>query len=243
MGEVTGIGWTDHTFNSWWGCEKVSPACDHCYAESTSKRYGFKIWGQDSERRFFGDKHWSEPLKWNEAAKRDGVRRRVFCASMADVMEDRWDLLAPRKRLRGLILDCECLDWLLLTKRPEGLAESAFHCGNVWAMTTVENQDYIHRAETLTNAGYFAVKGLSVEPMLGPVSLGPVLASRIDWVIVGAESGHGARETKLEWVLDLRDECQANGVKFFVKQLVIDGKLTKDITRFPADLQIQEFPK
>jgi hypothetical protein len=70
-----GIEWTDHTFNPWWGCTKVSPACDYCYAETLAKRYGFKVWGKDAERRFFGDHHWHDPFRWNHAAGRDGVRR------------------------------------------------------------------------------------------------------------------------------------------------------------------------
>lgn len=244
MGEVTGISWTDHTFNPWWGCKKVSPACDRCYAESTSKRYGFKIWGQDSERRFFGEKHWGEPLKWDTAANKNGTRKRVFCASMADVMEDRPDLIESREELRELILRCQSLDWLLLTKRPENFQLlSDFHFQNVWAMTTVENQDYRFRAEILADSGFFGFKGLSVEPMLGPLKLGRDLSARLDWVIVGSESGPGCRAMNPDWARSLRDECLENNVAFFVKQMHVDGKLTKDISRFPADLQIQEFPK
>lgn len=118
MGEQTAIEWTDHTFNPWWGCARVSPACQHCYAETFAHRYGHDIWGKDSERRFFGDKHWNEPLRWNRKAEADGVRRRVFCASMADVFEARADLDEHRARLWELIAATPWLDWLLLTKRP-----------------------------------------------------------------------------------------------------------------------------
>jgi len=82
------IEWCDHTFNPWWGCAKVSPGCAHCYAESLAKRTGNAVWGHESPRRFFGDSHWNEPLKWDAAAKAEGRRKRVFCASMADVFED-----------------------------------------------------------------------------------------------------------------------------------------------------------
>lgn len=99
MGKDSRIEWTHHTFNPWWGCVKVFPACDHCYAESWAKRVGSDVWGPTSERRFFTDSHWKEPLKWNRDAAADGIRRRVFCASMADVFENRPDLIAPRQRL------------------------------------------------------------------------------------------------------------------------------------------------
>ena len=69
MAENSKIEWTDHTFNPWWGCEKVSPACANCYAEAFAKRTGNNVWGRKSERRFFGDKHWAEPLKWDARAK------------------------------------------------------------------------------------------------------------------------------------------------------------------------------
>ncbi|HEY2512934.1 MAG TPA: DUF5131 family protein, partial [Polyangiaceae bacterium] len=112
------IQWTDHTFNPWWGCQRVSPGCEHCYAEAFAKRTGHGVWGPTAQRRFFGEAHWKEPLKWNEAAKRSGQRARVFCASMADVFEDRWELEPHRARLAGLIRVTPHLDWLLLTKRP-----------------------------------------------------------------------------------------------------------------------------
>src|SRR5689334_16021242 len=124
MGAKTKIGWTHHTFNAWWGCHKVSPACKHCYAESFSKRTGHAVWGANAPRRFFGDAHWREPLKWNAAAEKAGERRRVFCGSMMDVFE--WhdeptneQMNAARARLWELIESTPWLDWLLLTKRPE----------------------------------------------------------------------------------------------------------------------------
>lgn len=92
MGKSTGIAWCDGTFNPWWGCVKVSPACTNCYAATFDRRIGGDHWGPGSERRTFGDKHWNEPLKWNAAAEQAGTRKRVFCASMADVFEGRSDL-------------------------------------------------------------------------------------------------------------------------------------------------------
>ncbi len=139
MGKDTAISWCHHTFNPWHGCEKVSPGCANCYAEAFSKRIGRDIWGRGKPRRFFGDKHWAEPRKWNEDAMRAGERRRVFCASMADVFEADGSLVAHRERLWLLIESTPHLDWLLLTKRPENAAGMAPWRGrwpaNVWLGT------------------------------------------------------------------------------------------------------------
>lgn len=243
MGENSGIEWTDHTFNPWWGCTKVSPACDHCYAESFANRVGysaggsrFPIWGKESQRRFFGDKHWAEPLKWNRAAEVQGVRKRVFCASMADVMEEyggeeslvRETIMESRRWLYARISQTPHLDWLLLTKRPQNfrrLLPFEWACKvpeNVWGMATVESQQYLWRAEELAKVP-FAVRGLSMEPLLGEVDLSRVLPV-IDWVIAGAESGRGARETDIEWVRSLKNQCVAAGVPFFYKQGAENGR-------------------
>jgi protein gp37 len=123
MGKNSSIEWTDHTFNPWWGCTKVSPGCEHCYAEAWAKRVGANVWGSKSERRFFTEKHWSEPLKWNADAESEKTRKRVFCASMADVFEARIDLNPWRLKLWNLIEITPWLDWLLLTKRPQNIAE------------------------------------------------------------------------------------------------------------------------
>ena len=71
MGKNSAIEWTHHTFNPWWGCTKISPACHNCYAEKWSKRLGSKVWGSSAERRFFGEKHWREPLLWNKKAEKN----------------------------------------------------------------------------------------------------------------------------------------------------------------------------
>src|SRR4051812_43802331 len=122
MAKDTKIEWTDSTFNPWMGCVRMSPACKHCYAETIASRFGLAEWGARVPRRFFGEDHWREPLRWDRAAQRDGSRRRVFCASMADVFEDRRDLDPWRVRLGELIASTPNLDWLLLTKRPDRAA-------------------------------------------------------------------------------------------------------------------------
>lgn len=125
MGDKTQISWCDHTWNIWWGCDKVSPGCDHCYAETFDHRLGGEHWGPTAPRRFFGDAYWRKPLAWNAAAKKAGVRAIVFCSSMADWAEihqvpevsERQD--EARERLWRLVEETSWLDWLMLSKRPE----------------------------------------------------------------------------------------------------------------------------
>jgi protein gp37 len=136
MAENTAIEWADHTFNPWTGCTKVSPACDHCYAESWAKRSGTVRWGPGEPRRRTTDANWRQPLKWNAQAQREGRRFRVFCASLADVFDNevpvQW-----RVDLFRLIASTPHLDWLLLTKRIGNalpmMREVAQQCGGVKA--------------------------------------------------------------------------------------------------------------
>src|SRR5438874_5572127 len=116
MSANSAIEWTDHTFNPWWGCVKVSPGCANCYAEALSTRYGYKVWGPpaNSTRRTFGQAHWDEPAQWNAAAEREQQRKRVFCASMADVFELHPAVDIARQRLWSVIEETPWLDWLLL---------------------------------------------------------------------------------------------------------------------------------
>jgi protein gp37 len=177
MGANSAIHWTDHTYNPWWGCQRVSPGCEHCYAETFAKRTGHDIWGPTTERRIFGPKHWAEPLKWNAKAPEMGHRPRVFCASMADVFEDRRDLDEPRAQLFDLIEKTPNLDWLLLTKRPEQMMRltpptwKAEWPRNIWAGTTVESQEYAEKRVLWLLEVPAAVRFLSCEPLLGPVDL------------------------------------------------------------------------
>ena len=241
MAKNSNIEWTHHTFNPWWGCAKVSPGCKNCYAESWAVRVGLQVWGTRSPRRFFGNDHWGEPILWNQEAKDERTRRRVFCASMADVFEDRRDLDEWRKRLWPLIEQTTWLDWLLLTKRPESV--SCFvpwgqeWPRNVWLGTTVELQEWAMRRIPALLDIPAAIRFVSCEPLLGPVDLRPWLppASQpparfqrqsehyrgrryIDWVIAGGESGPKARPMHPCWAEGLRDQCIASGVPFHFKQ-------------------------
>lgn len=222
MAKNSRIEWTNHTFNPWWGCVKVSAACKHCYAESWSKRLGSNVWGIKADRRFFGAAHWSEPLRWNNAATENGERARVFCASMADVFEDRRDLDEWRVKLWTLIDQTPQLDWLLLTKRPELVADmvpwGSEWPKNVWMGTTVENQECAEERLPYLAALPAAVRFISAEPLLSPLDIKPWLGDAIDWVITGGESGPKARPSSPSWFLDLLNQCMEKEVAFHFKQ-------------------------
>ena len=233
------IIWTHHTFNPWWGCAKVSPGCANCYAETFAKRTGNAVWGMQAERRFFADKHWNEPLKWNKEAGESGQRKRVFCASMADVFEDRPDLLDARQRLIQLIDDTKWLDWLLLTKRPENvetfleLASNGSygphgwnlrdHMPNVWLGTSAEDQKRWDERLPILMGIPAAVHFVSAEPLLGKIEMG---IWRPEWLIVGGESGPKARPMESAWVESLRDQCDER-TAFLFKQW---GGVRKEMT-------------
>jgi len=195
MGKKTGISWCDHTFNPWWGCVRVSAGCERCYAETFARRLGFDVWGENRPRRFFGEKHWNEPLHWNRQAEMEGVRRRVFCASMADVFENPplAFLLNERYRLWELVEKTPQLDWLVLTKRPENIKpfvpEKWLNYGgpdHVFMGTTIEHQNVAKKR--LTDLFRWPGRNfVSVEPMLSPVSLAEAIEPEDeDWEAVNA---------------------------------------------------------
>ncbi len=305
MAETT-IEWTKgpngeqgYTFNPWTGCTKVSPACDHCYAERWAKRTGGPLWGAGEERQRTSFGNWKKPTRWNAEAERLGIRYRVFCASLADVFDNavpvEW-----RIDLFRLISATPYLDWLLLTKRISNaapmMAEVSDRCGggpmplpNVWVGATICNQTEADRDIPKLLDVPAAKRFLSIEPLLEPVDIkkwldpwtcadccfhgdeddcGPDGCSAcgehesfagvdvckscgaddqsakpscpqcgshrsferdygfkfdsekklIDWVIVGGESGHGARPMHPDWARSLRDQCQAAGIPFLFKQ-------------------------
>lgn len=222
MGENTKIEWATHTFNPWWGCVKVSEACKHCYAEAWAKRVGQPVWGPKSDRRFFGEQHWSAPLGWNRKAASASERPRVFCASMADVFEDRDELEPWRRKLWALIEETPHLDWLLLTKRPSNVSRLAGWSrdwpGNVWLGTTVELQKRADELLPYLAAIPAKVRFISAEPLLGPLDLEPYLGSSIDWLITGGESGPKARPASPTWFRSLLTQCMENDVAFHFKQ-------------------------
>lgn len=174
------IEWTNHTFNPWWGCEKVSAGCKNCYAAASDSRWSKNDphWGPGSTRRPMGESYWYQPVKWNAAAAAKNIRERVFCASMADVFEGHEATIPHLQRLFKLIEETPNLDWLLLTKRPENimrLVPDRWHVhsfpGNVWIGTSVENQEMANLRIPQLLKVPAAVRFLSCEPLLGPLDL------------------------------------------------------------------------
>ena len=179
MGDNTKIEWAHHTFNPWFGCQKVGPGCDHCYAEGWAKRSGLVQWGAGAERRRSSPANWQKPLKWNAEAERLGIRYRVFCASLADV----FDNAVPadwRRDLFDLIELTPHLDWLLVTKRIGNVPRLVREVrpqdwlagrSNVWLGITVVNQEEADRDIPKLLAVPARVRFLSMEPLLGAVDL------------------------------------------------------------------------
>jgi protein gp37 len=241
MAEVTKIQWTDHTFNPWIGCAKVSEGCQHCYALNLMEtRYHRVVWGPDGTRA--RTKTWAQPLKWDREAQKEGVKHKVFCASLADVFEDfkardgTFPLDAWRDDLFTLIDRCQNLHWLLLTKRPENIGRQwqpidvdgygIQDCREtVWLGTSISNQRNTEAIDQLLKSRSLApVLFLSVEPQIGPVNLRPWLFPEplIHWVIVGGESKQGPetpRPFDMDWADDLVDQCREANVPVFVKQM------------------------
>lgn len=235
MGKSTGIDWATSTFNPWMGCVKVSTECASCYAETLTSRWGGSLWGADAPRQVTSDSYWRGPLRWNREAEATGKPWRVFCASLADVFEDRRDLDLVRLRLWELIDATPALTWLLLTKRPDKMLDLTprdfWTRPNVWAGTTVGHPGSMHRAEALLRVPA-RVRFLSCEPLVAPLDISHLLdrgyesggpegwvgEPSIDWVIVGGESGAKPREMREEWVRSLRDQTKAAGAAFFYKQ-------------------------
>lgn len=240
MGIETRIEWTDHTWNPWIGCQRISPGCDHCYAEAMNnfRKWNGGAWGPHAPRKETSEQNWKKPFAWDRQARESGKRRLVFCASLADVFDNK----APeeaRARLFQMIRRTEALDWLLLTKRPENIRKmlpSDWDEGydNVWLGTTAENQQWYEHRWPLLRKIPAKIRFISYEPALGPLNLRG-WGRCPDWVICGGESGASARYMEPQWAYHLRDQCRRLGVAFFLKQMTRKQPI-------PEDLLVREFP-
>ncbi len=212
MSEKSSIEWTDSTWNPVTGCTKVSPGCRHCYAETFAERWR-GIPGHPYEQGF-DLRLWPDrlglPLTWRKP-------RRVFVNSMSDLFHEG----VPLSFIRTVFRTMEQASWhtfQVLTKRSERLLELSPELKwprNVWIGVSVETADYMQRIDDLRRVPA-AVRFLSLEPLLGP--LNALNLTRVDWVIVGGESGPGARPMAVRWVRQIREQCRAKGIPFFFKQ-------------------------
>lgn len=262
MGKNTEIKWTDHTWNPWQGCKKVSPGCKNCYMFRDKKR-----WGQDgSNIHRSGNVTFFNPLSWKEPAK-------VFTCSWSDFFLEEADLW--RDDAWKIIKSTPHLTYQILTKRPENMIDRLpddWPLPNVWLGVTAENQEEAARRIPyllMHEPGDAVVKFVSVEPMLEEIDLTEIHATndpavsfnlltgipydwntnnfdkdnsikKIDWVICGGESGSNFREMKKEWAWDLLQQTEIPGTPFFMKQMA--GKRPKNIP-IPDVLKVKEFPK
>ncbi len=232
MAENSKIEWTDHTFNPWIGCTKVSPGCENCYAEALmDTRYGRVEWGAGNDRVRTGASNWQQPRKWNRQAEASGERPFVFCSSLADVFDNEVDELW-RYDLMKLIEETPNLTWLLLTKRignVRKMTEAGSGCGilpsNVAIGATMVNQEeYDRDSHKLEAVKLFADVRFtfgSFEPLLGPIILDHYAP---DWIIVGGESGSHARPMNVEWARSLQRQSARLGRIFNFKQVGGRGK-------------------
>ena len=212
MAQNSSIEWTEATWNPVTGCTKVSPGCKHCYAERMALR--LRAMGQPRYRNGFRitlqDDVVDLPLRWRKP-------RRIFVNSMSDLFH-RDVPVEFIGRCFDVMRRAAQHTFQVLTKRPERAAELASQLpwpGNVWMGTSVENADHVWRVGELARVPA-QVRFLSVEPLLGPIPDLPL--DEIHWVIVGGESGPGARPMQENWVLNIRDQCQSAEVPFFFKQ-------------------------
>ena len=212
MGLKSAIEWTQSTWNPVTGCSKISPGCAHCYAERMAKR--LQAMGQPNYANGFQvtlhEHALKLPLGWHKS-------QMIFVNSMSDLFHE--DVPSDFiLRAFEIMRQARWHVFQILTKRSERLSELSATLPwspNIWMGVTVESQDYAYRIGHLRGIGA-STRFLSLEPLLGPL---PGLDLRdIDWVIVGGESGPGARPMRPEWALDIRDQCQRADVPFFFKQ-------------------------
>ncbi len=212
MATSSAIEWTETTWNPLSGCTKISPGCKHCYAERMAKR--LQAMGQYRYRNGFKltlhESAIDEPYRWRRP-------RKVFVNSMSDLFHK--DVpIEFIQRVFATMNACSAHQFQVLTKRADRLAEIAAELTwtpNIWMGVSVENSNYLDRIEKLKSTPA-DIKFLSLEPLLGP--LAKLNLRGIDWVIVGGESGPGARPMDAAWVREIRDSCLKQKVAFFFKQ-------------------------
>lgn len=212
MANTSHIEWTEATWNPVTGCTKISPGCAHCYAERMALR--LQAMGQANYADGFTlrtHEHMLEhPLRWKRP-------KRIFVNSMSDLFHDD----VPAEFIQRVFAVMRAANWhqyQILTKRSARLRDLdpiLDWSAHIWMGVSVENARHAFRIEDLRRCRAH-VKFLSLEPLLGP--LHDLNLNGIDWVIVGGESGPGARPMRPDWVVDIRDQCKRSGVKFFFKQ-------------------------
>ncbi len=235
MSQYSSIEWTEVTWNPVTGCDKVSPGCDHCYAERMARR--LKAMGVHNYRNEFEltmHEHMLEvPFTWSSP-------KTVFVNSMSDLFHQKVtkDFIM---RVFDVMNVADTHQYQILTKRPGrvvALNDRLPWAENIWLGVSVENAEHKFRIRRLRQTSA-QVKFLSLEPLIGP--LGELDLKDIDWVIVGGESGPGARPMEAEWVFEIRDQCVSAKIPFFFKQW--GGVNKKKTGRVLGDRTWDEMPE
>lgn len=243
--ENSKIEWTKHSFNPWIGCQHVSDGCNKCYAEADRDHRFHKVqWGPHGQRKRTTEDYWRQPLRWNKNADTfeaaHGCRQRVFCASLADVFDNKvpsqW-----RHDLWDRIRETPRLDWMLLTKRPQNIRRMlppdwGDGWPHVWLGVTTENQREYDRRWPLLARIPALLRFISYEPALTPLQITASAGLVPDWVICGGESGSSPRLMEEAWARSICDFCAKHSIAFFMKQMT--GK--KPI---PPDLLVRQYPR
>ena len=212
MSEKTGISWTEHTWNPWEGCTRISPGCANCYMFAQLERYGRD---PSQPRR---TKTWDDPARWDAVAAEAGKPALVFTCSLSDWFHEAAD--AWRPEAWEVIRSCPHLRFQVLTKRAFRIAEHlppdwGDGYPNVWLGVSIEDNEHVWRADVLRKIPA-RTRFISAEPLLGAL---PDLDLRgFHWLIVGGESGSGHRDMEHTWARQLRDLAKSHGVAFFFKQ-------------------------
>lgn len=227
MTENSKIGWTDHTMNFWQGCHKVSPECKHCYIDGSMRRAGREPFAGPIRT-----KDWSKPAKWNRQAKENGKRLRVFTCSMSDFFHegaDQW-----RAEAWDVIRASDRLDWLMLTKRPERIAETlppdwGDGFPNVWLGVTCGANSSLPRLDLLKSIPA-KIRFVSAEPLLEAIDFSPHLDGSIHWIITGCEQAgvNKRQEMEIGWVKDIDQQCRKARIAHFFKQRYQGSQITYD---------------
>lgn len=227
MAENSKIGWTDHTMNFWQGCNKVSPECNRCYIDGVLRRMG-----KEPFKGPMRTLHWSDPDRWQRQAANENLRFRVFTCSISDFFHPGADPWRPEAW--DVIRRCSNLDWLVLTKRPELIAERlppdwGDGYPNVWMGVTCGVRSSLPRLEIIKSIPA-RVHFVSAEPLLELINFTPYLDGSIHWIITGCEqAGVGKRrEMNMNWVRAIDHQCRQAGIAHFFKQRYQGRKIVHD---------------
>ncbi len=243
----TKIEWCDDVLNIVTGCSPISSGCTNCYARRMANRlkgrFGYPA--DDPFKVTFHPDRLDQPLKWKKP-------KRIFIDSMGDLfhpdVKKGWLF-----HIFDMIDRCPQHTFILLTKRPENIIPMLYqgypayfgksdYMKNVWLGVSVENQRHDDRILALKEIPA-AVRFVSLEPLIGPFDFLPPWLRFLDWCVLGGETGPGARPMKISWVSDINRQCRDAGVPIFIKQLHINGKISKDMNEWPEYLRRREFPK